>query len=172
MLALQPSVAHPFSFRLACERADLHCLCHQVLLQLHEHHHVWQAGRRESLSGPVQGSRMWGVEEVVSSGADVHGARGPRCLPGGEVEWAIGPLNMRPVRVVFVNPYYANLLCRAVPSPSSVTHVGNCLQNEADGNLIALNALAGIQRKSIIGVRTQYLTCSCSVNTALPESGR
>ncbi|KAJ6565127.1 hypothetical protein B0H10DRAFT_2239114 [Mycena sp. CBHHK59/15] len=128
---------------------------------------------------------MWGVEGAVSNGADVHDARGPRCLPGVEVEWVIGPLNMRPSGafaefVTFDRHRLPHPLHPPRPAPAHtpssacalltltrrfstvagneiadciVTHVGNCLHNEADGNLIALNALAGIPRKSIIGRR-------------------
>ncbi|KAK7063546.1 carbohydrate esterase family 4 protein [Favolaschia claudopus] len=53
----------------------------------------------------------------------------------------------------------------------TMTHVGDPPQNEIDGNLIALNALAGIPLKSIIGFRAPFLNYSVNTLKLLAAAG-
>lgn len=70
-------------------------------------------------------------------------------------------------------------LVTAIPSiPSvlidlthSMTHVGSPPNDEIDGNLIALNALAGIPLSSIIGFRAPYLNYTADTLSHLAASG-
>jgi hypothetical protein len=52
-----------------------------------------------------------------------------------------------------------------------MTHVGDPPQDEIDGNLIALNALAGIPLKSIIGFRAPFLNFSVNTLKLLAAAG-
>jgi hypothetical protein len=52
-----------------------------------------------------------------------------------------------------------------------MTHVADAPQNEIDGNLIALNALAGIPLKSIIGFRAPFLNYSVNTLKLLAGAG-
>ncbi|KAJ6617433.1 hypothetical protein B0H10DRAFT_1948335 [Mycena sp. CBHHK59/15] len=53
----------------------------------------------------------------------------------------------------------------------TMTHVGDPPQDQIDGNLIALNALAGIPLKSIIGFRAPYLNYSVNTLKLLAAAG-
>ena len=53
----------------------------------------------------------------------------------------------------------------------TMTHVGTPPQDEVNGNLIALNALAGIPLKSIIGFRAPFLNYSVDTLKLLAQSG-
>ncbi|KAJ7858592.1 hypothetical protein B0H13DRAFT_2075928 [Mycena leptocephala] len=53
----------------------------------------------------------------------------------------------------------------------TMTHVADAPQNEIDGNLIALNALAGIPLKSIIGFRAPFLNYSVNTLKLLAGAG-
>ncbi|KAJ7799096.1 hypothetical protein B0H14DRAFT_1711143 [Mycena olivaceomarginata] len=53
----------------------------------------------------------------------------------------------------------------------TMTHVGDPPQDEIDGNLIALNALAGIPLKSIIGFRAPFLNYSVNTLKLLAAAG-
>jgi hypothetical protein len=53
----------------------------------------------------------------------------------------------------------------------SITHVGSPGLDEINGNLIALNALAGIPLKSIIGFRAPYLNYTVQTLKYLAQSG-
>ncbi|KAF7363099.1 hypothetical protein MVEN_00662300 [Mycena venus] len=53
----------------------------------------------------------------------------------------------------------------------TMTHVADASQNEINGNLIALNALAGIPLKSIIGFRAPYLNYSVNTLKLLAGAG-
>jgi hypothetical protein len=53
----------------------------------------------------------------------------------------------------------------------TMTHVGDPPQDEIDGNLIALNALAGIPLKNIIGFRAPFLNYSVDMLKRLKTAG-
>ncbi|KAF7300354.1 hypothetical protein HMN09_00918700 [Mycena chlorophos] len=53
----------------------------------------------------------------------------------------------------------------------TMTHVGDPPQDEIDGNLIALNSLAGIPLKSIIGFRAPYLNYTVGTLQRLAQAG-
>jgi peptidoglycan/xylan/chitin deacetylase (PgdA/CDA1 family) len=52
-----------------------------------------------------------------------------------------------------------------------MTHVGDPPANEINGNLVALNALAGIPLKEIIGFRAPYLNFSADTLRNLSAAG-
>ncbi|KAF7311854.1 hypothetical protein MIND_00196100 [Mycena indigotica] len=53
----------------------------------------------------------------------------------------------------------------------TMTHVGDPPENEVDGNLIALNALAGIPLKNIVGFRAPFLNYSVNTLKLLAKAG-
>lgn len=63
------------------------------------------------------------------------------------------------------------LLTLKMREMNRMTHVADAPQNEIDGNLIALNALAGIPLKDIIGFRAPFLNYSVDTLKRLAASG-